>query len=200
MPTALHSWASKPFAFKAASSGMRYGWPDRLPHRPQNGMCQGVSCIHHLKQPCYILLSPGAREPRPFGGQRQQEEQVLCAHGWPVLCKASHRLQRISGLCQSRDAGMLSERSPKRGVAQALGKGMFPLLLDPHSEGYSHLSDRQGCYIFINKDAEDSEMSLLLSDLTMFTQTVAFHCLMLIIIGRYRGSDLHPHEAFTRIF
>lgn len=64
--------------------------------------------------------------------------------------------------------------SRKRGVVQALGKGMLPLLLEPHSEGRSHLSDRQGHYIFVNKDTENSEISLLLSDLPILTQTVAF--------------------------
>lgn len=52
------------------------------------------------------------------------------------------------------------------GVVLALNKGKFPLLPDPHGEGRGHLTDRH-CYWFIRKDAEDSGMSLLLSDLTI---------------------------------
>lgn len=46
------------------------------------------------------------------------------------------------------------------GVVPALNKCKFPLLPDLHGEGRGHLTG-------IRKDAEDSGMSLLLSDLTI---------------------------------
>lgn len=53
------------------------------------------------------------------------------------------------------------------GVVPALNKCKFPLLPDLHGEGRGHLTDRHCCCLFIRKFAEDSGMSLLLSDLTI---------------------------------
>lgn len=50
------------------------------------------------------------------------------------------------------------------GVVQAPNTWKFPLLLYSHGKEYSDLTDRYCYYMFIKKDAEDSGMSLLLSN------------------------------------
>jgi hypothetical protein len=124
--------------------------------------------LHSPLEAATLHLLPGAREPRPplVGRGNRKNRFSLPMRG--QCCEWLVTIYKVSvGYAEVEMLACSVRGSPKCGVAQALGRGSFLLLLDPHSAGCSHLSDRQGCYIFISKDAEDSKMSLLLSDLTI---------------------------------
>lgn len=121
----------------------------------------------------HILLTPG-RESDPLvdRGGRKCRSSLLCCTEYVMSGQCWEELAapyRVSvGHSKAEMLACSVGEGPRTcGVVHTtLNKGKFPLLPDPYGEGRGHLTDRH-CYLFIRKDAEDSGMSLLLSDLTI---------------------------------